>query len=327
MALLSYFEPYWVGSGAFTAPIEVGYVKAQNAIWRQGSILVSSPTAVVVPSGGLGTLIAAAGPISNSGTLTTAGQTIVTTTVTSTGSNVVTITAVAAAGAAAQSYWVELTFVNTIANESQTGPEFVINCGPGIIFSVNVTAAGAPSGSVNYATYVGVYPANEVVQTATKAGTALGTALTLTAPLAFNKGVLQAATNANSNIVGIALNTSDQYFVSGPGGAITVNNQSMLGATVSLPPMQPQEIYLGYVAKLQNAYIEMSLINTQAWSPALIGSTFGITLDAATGFYVANPAGTNVGFIVSGADGVPGVVGSTGDFGKRIVVQFNVGLI
>jgi hypothetical protein len=91
--------------------------------------------------------------------------------------------------------------------------------------------------------------------------------------------------------------------------------------------MQPQELYLGYVAKLQNAYIEMSLINTQAWSPALAGSTFGLTLDATTGFYVANPAGTACGVIIGGADGVPTVVGTTGDFGKRIVVQFNVGLI
>ena len=327
MALIPYFEPYWSGSGAFTAPVEVGYVKAQGAVWRQGSILVSSSAAVLVPSGGLGTLIAAAGPISTSGTLTTAGQTIVTTTVTATGSNVVTITAVAAAGAAAASYWNQLTFVNTAANESITGPEFVVNTGPGIIYSVNVSAAGAPAAASNYAVYTGIVPQNEVLQTATKVGTALGTALTLTSPLAFNKGILQAATNANSNIVGIAVNASDQYFISGPGGATTVNNQSMLGATVSLPPTQPQELYFGYVAKLQNAYIEMSLINTQAWSPALIGSNFGLTLDATTGFFVANPAGTACGFIVNGADGVPSIVGTSGDFGKRIIVQFNVGLI
>lgn len=325
MALLSYFEPQWVGSSIYNAPSEVGYVKAQNAVWRQGSILVQSSAAVTVPSGGLSTLAAAAGPVSNSGTFTTAGQTIVTSTVTSTGTNVVTLTAITLAGAQAASYWAELTFTAAGA-ESQTGPEFVVNCGPGIGFSVNVSTAGAPTGTTNYALYVGIVSQNEVLQQATKTTTATGATFSITAPLAFNKGILQAATNANSNIVGIAINTSDQYFVSGPGGATTVNNQSLFGATVSLPPTQPQELYLGYVAKLQNAYIEMSLINTQAWSPALIGSTFGLTVDA-SGFYVANPGGTACGVIIGGADGVPSIVGTAGDFGKRIVVQFNVGLI
>jgi hypothetical protein len=327
VAAIKYFEPQWVGTPGLAAVPEVAYLPAVNAAFRKGDILQYITTGTLAfPSGGTGSTTAistAAGPTFGApvNVSSTAAQT-------SADGNV-TITGVSSAGAPAQSYYVQLTWTAT-SNESLTGAEFVVNCAAGYLFSVQANTTHEPTGTTNFAAYIGEYPQTEVLQQASTTTTATGSAYTIANPLTNSAGVNRSVTNPSSNIVGLAVNNSSQHFYSGTGGAFTVGDQSLFGATNSQPPLTPAEPYLVYVAKLQMpAILEISFV--QAWSIMYVGQTAGLTLDTTSGVFVADTTASNkILNIIGGSDGVSigtSSVGTVGDTGKRILVQFNGGTV
>jgi len=325
MATIPVFEPLLGPPANGTEYVQTPYILAPAAVWRRGDFLqlqttLGSGTAILTPSGGTGALAAYAGP-----TFGTAVQVSSTTAQTNT-AGTVTITGVVQASAPAQSYFVTLTYTAT-GQESQTGTEFIVNCAAGYVFSVNVIAATAPSGTTNYGAYVGVYPQSEVLQQATKTTTATGTAYSIAFPLVNSVGITRAATNQATNIVGLAVNSSLADYFSGPGGSFQVNENSLFGATNSYPPLQPAEVYLGYAVKLQfNQLIQISLV--QQYTPALIGTTAGIAIQS-NGFFAADNTQSNKVLTIYGSvDGVASLVGNgTETSGKRVLAYFNQGLI
>src|SRR5271166_2741678 len=161
MALIPYFEPFYVGTGPINAVNQIPYPVAQNGIWRRGGFLINQTTgtggSAKLPQASSSTLLNVAGPVGQSVTVTsTAAQTLVT------NGNTVTITGVVSAAAPAASYYVELSFTAAGPIESLVSNEFIVNCAAGFIFSVNVSAAGAPATAANYAVYVGIYPGGEL---------------------------------------------------------------------------------------------------------------------------------------------------------------------
>jgi len=322
MAVLAFYEPNYVGQGSVVAPWEVPYIPAQNMFCRRGDIMVLKTTgAITAPGAAVG--VTATSTATGPGTGVKASVQVISTAAQAfldSFGNTVTITGVASANAPQQTYYLQLQYT-LAANNSASGPEIVINCAAGFIFSVNVSAAGAPVGATNYAAFVGLYPQNEVLQQASLTTTALGTAFSISNPLVNNRGIAQAATAANSNILGMAVNSSQAIFYSGSGGSLAVNEQSLFGVSQGQQPLQPNESFLIYVIKLQNSVLlEMSL--TQAWSPALLGTAVGIRQDAATGWYVADTAQTACGTIIGESDGPPTILGQAGDVGKRVLVTF-----
>ena len=326
MAVIPVFEPLLGPYANGSAYTQIPYIPAPAAVWRRGDFLqfqttLGAGTAIVTPSGGNGALAAFAGPTFGApvSVSSTAAQT------NSTGT--VTVTGVVQASAPAASYFVTLTYTGAAAAESQTGTEFIVNCAAGFVFSVNVLAATAPAGTTNFGAYVGIYPSSEVLQQATKTTTATGTAYAIAYPLVNSVGVTRAATNQAANIVGMAVNSSLADFYSGPGGSFLVNENSLYGATNSYPPLQPAEVYLGYVVKLQfNQLVQISLI--QPYTPALIGTTAGIAIQP-NGFFAADNTQSNkVLTILGSVDGVASLVGNgTETSGKRVLAYFNSGLI
>lgn len=303
MALIPYFEPFWVGSGLNEAPTPGEYLPAPGAAWRRGALLVTSTTGTL--TGTLptpqGSMAALAGP----------------------NAAAVTLAASAVSGAPGGTYYVVLTYTAT-SNESLPSQEYVFNALPGNVVSITVASAGAPAAATNFAAYVSFAPQYELLQQASKTTTALGSAFIVANPLTNSTGVAGAVTGVSGSIVGLANTDSNEIFFSGTGGSSGVGNQSLLGATNSLPPLLPNDVLLLYVTKLTGGTIlEMSMRQTNYWSPSYLGQTAGIYLDATTGFYTVDPTQTNkVLTIIGTADGVPAICGTYGDQGKRVQVQF-----
>jgi hypothetical protein len=235
----------------------------------------------------------------------------------------VTLSSTTSSGAPGGTYYVVTTYTAT-SNESLPGPELVYNALPGYVVTVNVSSTGAPAAATNFAAYISFAPQFEALQQSTKTTTALGSTFTAINPLTNSYGVGPAATNVSSGIYGLANTDSNEIFFSGTGGAITVGNQSLMGATNSLPPLLPFDTQGLYVTKLSGGTIlEMSMRQTTYWSPTYEGTTAGIYLDSTTGFYTVDPSQSNkVLTIIGSADGVPSVVGTYGDQGKRVQVVF-----
>jgi hypothetical protein len=299
---IPYLMPQWAGNPSFEAPVQQSYVPAPSAFWREGDVLISTPTGTIVnpPGLGVGTGVGVAGPLASA----------------------VTVTQTVTANAPGGSYYYVLTYTGTSTNESLPGTEFVVNSLPGYLPTISVAAAGAPAMATGFAVYASKLPGYEVRQST---GTTLGSTVTVANPFANSIGVQRAATNPSTNIVGIAVNDSNANFFSGIGGSINVGNQSLYGATVTVPPLTPNEAYTAYVVKLQGfTYWEFSLRQTYTWTPALIGTTCGLTLDTVSGFWVVDPSANGaICTIINSSDGVQSVVGSIGDLGKRVIVSFN----
>jgi hypothetical protein len=323
MAVLAFFEPQIAGLPGNSAPIVTPYIPAQNAAFRRGDFIQIVNTqgagTLAFPSGGLGALATFAGVNpGQSFQLSSAASTFTV--------NGVTVSGVASGTAPALTYYVEVTYTAAGA-ESLTGQEFVINCAPGVVPSINVATANRPAGATSFAVYAGLYPSSEVLQQATINTTATGTAYTLAYPLVNSQGINRSVTNPAGALVGMALNSSMADFYSGTGGSFQVNENSLFGATNAQNPLEPNETFLQYVVKFQNSQvIEMSF--AQAWSPQYLGTTTGIALDPVTGFFVASGASSNKLLTIFGAaDGVPSIQGGNGDIGKRILVIFNSGIV
>jgi hypothetical protein len=235
----------------------------------------------------------------------------------------VTLGSSASAGAPGGTYYVQVTYTAT-ANESLPSQEFIYNALPGYVLTTTVSGTGAPAAATSWAAYVSFVSGYEALQQSTKTSTSLGNPYTVNNPLTNSTGVAGAATNASGSLVGIANTDSNEIFFSGTGGSITVGNQSLLGATSSVPPLLPLDVQLLYVTKLTGGSVwEFSLRNTIIWSPTLIGSAVGIYLDPTTGFYTMDTAQSNkVATIISDVWGVEAQVGYVGDTGKRVQVQF-----
>jgi hypothetical protein len=325
MAVIPVFEPMAGPFANGSAFIEAPYVPVPNAAWRRGDFLqlvtqLTNGTSIVTPSGGTGALATAAGPTFGApvSVSSTAAQT--------NAAGTVTITGVASASAPAISYYVQLTYTATGA-ESQTGAEFVVNCAPGYVFSVNVPAGTAPAGATNYAFYASIYPSFEVLQQATTTTTATGTAFSASFPLANYRGANRAATNQATNVIGLAIEDSLSDYFTGPGGSFLVGVNSLFGASNQYPPLQPAETFLQYVIRPQfNQLYQVSLV--QAYNPALVGTTAGLAIQS-NGFFALDTTQSNKIMTIYGSvDGVASVVGNgTETSGKRVLAYFNGGII
>ena len=307
MAVIGYREPNLVGTPNNKEPKQLLVAGAQNAAWRRGSVLrqVATGTAVVIAPGGA--LATQPGPAASAVTLgtTTAGS----------------------AGNPPTTYYVAVTYTATAGQESQPS-YYIINAPAGTAPQVSVAAAGAPVGATNFAAYFGIIPNYYVLQQANKITTLLGATFTAAYPLANNSGVNQAITATATNIVGIALEDSYATFFDGGGGSFTAGtNLSRLGASVSVPPLTPFEAQGHYILGLGfGQIVEMNLINTVIFQQGLLNTQAGLTLDAATGFFVVDPAQAACLTIVGQRDGVyigPTAPGTFGDLGARVDVVFN----
>lgn len=299
MATIPYFEPQWVRNTLANEPEQLLYAPAPGQFWRRGSFLIPVTTgSIVAPPGGVGTLATTPGPAASA----------------------VTLSYSASAGAPGGSSWVILTYRGASTAESLPSQEFIVNVPPGNVLTAIVSATGAPALATNFAAYVSQIPGFELLQGTV---TALGSTFTASNPLADSTGVGQAATNVAGSIAGMAINDSNENFYAGPGGSTNVGSQSLMGSTNSLPPLTPLEPPLDYVLKLNACWIEMNLRQTIPYYPSLIGTQVGLYLDATSGWFVADTSQSNkVATIVQQAAGVPGVQGSYGDLGARVVVQF-----
>jgi len=246
---------------------------------------------------------------------------------------VVTVTATASgAPNVPYTYYCIVTYTKTGA-ESLTSQEFIINCPANLLPIVAVSATGEPSGATNWALYAGIYPNGEVLQQATRTTTATGSSYTFANPLTNNVGANQAVSNVNANILGIALSDSAAVYALGVGGSSAAGGYNQtLGIWANPPALgsSPEALY-GYVASLaNNAPFEISL--KQAWYPALIGNAIGLTLDATTGWFIADTGATGVGNITekttgAGLFGVVDDVGGATEAGARVYCILTSGTI
>ena len=324
MATYPSYEPQWVAEGGITGPRTAQLYPAQTAAWRTGSILTQVVTGgpITVPSGGALTAATIAGP--SLGTLPVPFQ--VSTNASSQTQGVVTVTAQTAASAPPETLFGVVTYTAAaITTESQPSQPFIINSAAGITPIVNVSATGAPAGLTKYAVYMGFLPNTWYLQHAV---TALGTVTDLAYPLTNSTGVNQAQAGISTGILGMADCDSDAYFAgvlgATAGGSQNTGKRSLFGATQSFGPGWTNDPFALPVTKLQQGEVEISL--KQAWYNSLIGSSVGLNIDAATGYFVADTTETACATIQNLAWG-PGYRGDVGDIGARIRIKFNAGAL
>ncbi len=237
---------------------------------------------------------------------------------------VVTVTATATGAPAIPfTYYCVVTYTAT-GTESLVSVPFVINAPAGLLPIVSVSATGEPTGATNFALYAGVYYGAYALQQATRTTTATGATFTLAYPLTNSNGVNQAPSNVTTNIVGIALGDSGSVYALGIGGSAAAGGYNQtLGIWANPPALgSSPEVQYGYVASLVGATFEISL--KQAWYPNLIGASIGITLDAASGWHIADTTATQCGIIngkVTGAGQYSSYdeVGGYGEAGARVI--------
>jgi len=229
-------------------------------------------------------------------------------------------------------YYCVLTYTAS-GTESLTSQQFVINCPAGLLPIISVSATGEPSGADHFAAYVGVYPGGTALQQASRTTTATGSTYTFAYPLTNNIGVNQSASNDNASIVGIAIADSGAVYALGIGGSSAAGGYNQTLGIWSNPPAlgSSPEAQYGFVASVaNNAPVEMSL--KQAWYPSLIGSSFGLTLDTSSGWFIADTGATAIGTIIgkvtgAGAYASTDDVGGYGETGARVLVNFTSGVI
>jgi hypothetical protein len=320
VAANGYVSPEWASNPSNLSPTIVGYNYAQAAAWRSGDFLQIINTGTITAPNPNGSISTSVGPTVPSVQLVSSSTSVVT--------GPVTIAASTSAGTAAQTYYVYLTYQGAANIEGVPGAEFIINAASGIVPTITVTNVGSPTNSTGTGVYVGTYPGGEVQQ----AVTTFASTTTLASPLTNNTGINRSVTNPSTLIVGLAINNSTQQFFSGTGGAFTVGDQSLFGATNSLSPLNPTESLLGYVISAASGTLfEISL--KQAWYPSLVGSAkAGLTLDTTSGFFIADTSASNkvlnilrlATSVPVATPGIP-VTGQVGDTGARVIVSFASG--
>jgi hypothetical protein len=293
--------PSLQGSAGVQSFNQKAYALAQGAIFRRMDFVVEATTGTITtpdPNGSLASVVPTAVP---------------------------TIALSTSAGAAGGVFSAYYTYTGSASIESQPSAGFYIVIPPGKAATVTVPSAGAPAAATDFSLYAGLIPGYEVLQVS---GTALGSAADFPQPLTNYRGINRAASNANSQIVGLALDDFDCNFTNGTAYAQT--NRSLFGADVTGPPAGFSEQYKAYVIKLQSPQqIEMSLI--QAWYPSLAGSAIGITYSTEYDTFGADTGATAIGSIVGKAAGANNPnydsQGGVGDTGARVVVQITSGLV
>lgn len=137
-------------------------------------------------------------------------------------------------------------------------------------------------------------------------------------------GVSSAGTNVAGSIVGFAIHNSAANF----GGSINTQPGPTFsfGFTQEGDPGYPLDASLQKYEKILNAEPAMNLAADCGWisggtQQANVGTAFGILIDPATGYPVADPSQTNkVGIITEKIEGPS--AGTVGDTGSRVSVSF-----
>lgn len=317
---LTYREPQIVGSPNIREPRVFLIPPQELAVWRRGDIVVSqtSGTITVPPGNGTGTLTGVAGPI----TPAQAAASYPTLT------SPVTVTQNASAGAPLITYFCQVTYALTGGNESQPSPVFIVNTPPGFLPTISVSATGAPATATSYNLYAGTVPSYLSKQNA--AIVAFGTGTALTNPLTNTAGAVRGATNLAGSIYGLAVHGSQEnYFDGYAGSGYAGSPSSRLGSSNSMAPLMATEAPLSYVFGLGFGQLVEFSLNTAsgAYSPYLINTTAGLTLDATTGFFTVDTTQANK--VCTIVDSRPGVyIGPTAQndgtgLGARVIVEFS----
>lgn len=297
MAAVGYREPFPYALGGLTGVTWDRTIPKFGLFFRRGAILNNNTTGTILTPVPQGSMAALPGPPLSAITFGTS----------------------AVAGAPATSYYLYFAYTAT-TNESLVSGPFIQNVNAGFVPNLTVAAAGAPAAATNWAVFGSYTPTYEALQQATITTTALGSAFAFTNPLVNYTGAIQSASNVNTGIIGVAAADSNATFFSGAGGSVTVGNQSLFGATQSFPPLDSLGALAIPIIKLQNCLLEMSLV--QPFFPGLINAAVGITLDATSGWHVADTTATGTGTIQSFVTGPPGFFGQVGDTGARVRVAF-----
>lgn len=307
-----FVSPRIVGLPGVDSPTPRAFSLAQNAALREGDFAVLSAVPATGAAGKFpfpqGALAAVAGPLPANYTVTTPAQ----------------------AGAPAQTYYIVLAYTAT-GSESLASAEFLVNCAAGTTPQINVASAGSPAGSTNFAVFAGIYSGGETLQQASITTTALGANFQIAATLINPVGVVRAATNATTNIVGIMCNDSQALWATGVGGSQTGGNiGNLLGTWPNPPPLSnldPSQVLVDSL--LGSAPIEISL--RTPWANGLVGAAFGIALDTSqqtAGIFVADVTATACGVILGPVQGVESDVGGgTGDTGTRVRAFLNASAV
>lgn len=323
MAVIPVVSPRICGVPGIDSPLVRSYNLQQGAAYRGADFLIlkvtgtdSAATRLAVSSG---TLANVAGPVF-------AAPISINSTAAVTNGNI-TITGVVSASAPAAIYYVYTTYTYAGPNESLPGPEFIVNCAAGYMFSVNVLAAAAPATATNFAVYVSTYESGELLQQASKVTTALGTAFSVVYPLTNSTGMTRAIAGSSASIVGISLHDSQSLWATGVGGGFTAGGISnLLGAWMPPPTLGPIDPSQGLVTSLINGQpFEISLV--QPWTAALLGQPAGLNIDATTGFFVADTTQTTFFTIIEKVFGSPTDVGGSTDTGSRVKCVATSGVI
>lgn len=297
MAAIGYREPFPYALAGYSGITWDRAIPKGGLFFRRGAVLTNTATGTITVPAPTGSMAALAGPPASA----------------------ITFGTTAAAGAPAQTFYLYFAYTATTNVSLVSGP-FIQNVNAGTVPNLTVAAAGAPAAATNWAVYASYTPTYEALQQATITTTALGSAFALSNPLVNYTGAIQAASNTNSGIIGVALADSNTTFFSGAGGSVTVGNTSLFGATQSFPPLDSLGALSVPIAKLQTCVLEMSLV--QAFYPSLLSAAVGITLDATSGWHVADTTATACGTIQSFVTGPTGFFGQVGDTGARVRVAF-----
>lgn len=319
MATYNFYEPQRAGVSRFASLDMVGYLPAQNAVFKRGDFLQMITTGAATVPNPNGSISASIGPTSTSPVNLVSTSTSVVT-------GPVTVTATTSSGAPAITYYCYLTYTGAASIEGQPGAEFIINCNAGIKPRITVTNVGSPASTTGTGVYVGLYSGQEVQQ----AVTAFASNTDFSYPLADNIGVNRSVTNPSTGIVGLASQSSLASYFQGTGGSYAVNEAGQFGSTMNTAPLSPGEEQLFYVDKLDFGYqFEISLSNP-FFPPLILGATTaGLKLDSASGIWVLDTGGGNkICTIRSLAQGVtaqpfgqpvPVTAINPGDIGVRVI--------
>jgi len=293
---LAILPPSLIGKPGIQAFNIKGAFEAQGADFRRGDFLQNVVTGTLTqpaPTGALAAVVPTVAPV-------------------------IVANGTALTGAAKTVYVAYYTY-EASGTESLPSAEFFVVNTPGFEATVTVPAAGAPAAATGFNLYVGLYTGTEQQQVAT---TALGSAATVPIPLTNYAGANRAATNATTNIFGLAVDDFDVYYQNGT--AYSFSNRSPFGADVSGPPMGFYEQYQTKVIALSGGQqFVMSLL--QAWTPALLYTTCGIVYETAYNTFAADTTQSNKILTIQGK--VQGTtnpqfddVGANFDTGARVIV-------
>jgi hypothetical protein len=285
----------------------------QGAAWRRGDIIANQAVGTVVsPPASAGALAGVAGPALSA----------------------ITITDATTAGAPALTYFIIATYDDGAGNQSNPSQEIVYNSKAGTTPQVSVASAGAPAGAADWDLYVGLFSGGECLQN--EAVIALGASDTVEYPLDNCPGANLCPTNpANTvGILGFADVASNAVFAAGYPGSTFTSPMPAFGPSDSVPPNSPPEVnQIPVISLANNLLIEINLKKTTPYWPTLDGTPAGLAYDTASGFWYADPGGSNKALhLVTAVSGAPTVnpltgapvgsnPGSFGDFGVRMIAS------